>query len=336
MFTHGQAILGPPTLGEIIAASKSRDILGIADRDAIIDYIQRAIELATWKTNWDPYLGTMDICSDCCGVVTLPAEVGVIVACNVGGFPAQFRNSWFEYHQNGPGTERGPGNAGGFGYGGVGPDSGYTWDDRNKSAVFQDLKEWSYLAAIVENPEDGQGNLSIEVHGDTMDENYNTKFVVIQIPLLNNYAATDSAATQLKNITRVIKPVTKGYVKLIAFPGVQQANGRTIGYYAPSDTAPEYRRIRVNAACKWVRIKYRRSEIRLVDDTDLVPFPSKQAMLFLLKSIRLFETNNLDVAQAYENKAVALLLERQLIEDGPATFKIQVEPGFGMGCTDYR
>ena len=147
MFTHGQAILGPPTLGEIIAASKSRDILGIGDRDSIIDYIQRAIELATWKTNWDPYLGTMDICSDDCGVVTLPSEVGVILACNVAGFPAQFRNSWFEYHINGPGTEQGAGSSAvGMGFN----SSGYTWDDRNKSAVFQDLKEWLLIQLVKE------------------------------------------------------------------------------------------------------------------------------------------------------------------------------------------
>jgi len=334
MLTHGQPNLAPPILGDIITAAKTRDILGIDDRNTIIDYIQRAIEMVSWKTNWDPYLGQMDICCDCNGVVTVPSEVGTILACNVGGFPAQFRNSWFQYHINGPGTEWGAGTAGG--YGGVGPDTGYVWDDRGKHATFQDPKGWSYLAAIVENPADGQGNLTIEVHGDTMDANYNTKFEIVQIPLLNGYASTDSAATQFKTITRVIKPVTQGYVKLIAFAGVQGGAGETLGYYAPQETQPQYRRIRVNAACKWVRIMYRRAEIKLVYDNDLVPFPSKQAMLLLLKSIRLWETNNTDLGQVYENKAYQLLLEQQLIQDGPATFKIQVEPGFGLGCTDYR
>ena len=81
---------------------------------------------------------------------------------------------------------------------------------------------------------------------------------------------------------------------------------------------------------------YRRSEIKLVYDTDLVPFPSKQAMLFLLKSIRLFETNNIEIAQAYENKAIQILLDMDYIQNGPATFKLQVEPGYGLGCIDYR
>jgi hypothetical protein len=327
MLTHGQASLGPPTLGEIITASKSRDVLGIDNRDAIIDYIQRAIELATYRAQWDPLLGTMDICSDECGLVTLPSEVGTILACNVGGFPALFRNSWFQYHINGPGSERGPG---------VGAMCDYTWDDQGFSPVFQNLNGWSYVAAFVEDTDDGQGNLSLQVYGDTMDSNYNEKFVMVTVPLLNGYAATDPNATQFKRITRVVKPVTAGYVKLIAFPGVQQANGRTLGYYAPNETQPQYRRIRVNAACKWVRVKYRRSEIKLVYDTDLVPFPSKQSMLFLLKSIRLFETNNIEIAQAYENKAIQILLDMDFIQNGPATFKLQVEPGYGLGCIDYR
>ena len=97
MLTHGQPNLAPPILGDIINAAKTRDILGIDDRSVIIDYIQRAIEMVSWKTNWDPYLGQMDICCYCNGIVTVPSEVGTILACNVGGFPAQFRNSWFQY-----------------------------------------------------------------------------------------------------------------------------------------------------------------------------------------------------------------------------------------------
>ena len=46
MLTSGQSPLGYPTLGEMIVASKNKDVLGISDRASIIDYIQRAIELA--------------------------------------------------------------------------------------------------------------------------------------------------------------------------------------------------------------------------------------------------------------------------------------------------
>ena len=174
MLTSGQPTLGYPTLGQMILASQSQDVLGIGDRDAIIDYLQRAIELAAWKANWDPYLGTMDICCDECGCVTLPSEVGVILACNVGGFPALFRNSWFEYHINGPGSR-----SGAMGYGGLaGPTTGYVWDDKGPVACFEDIKHWSYVAAFVEDQVDGSSGLEMQVFGETMDGNYNQKEVL--------------------------------------------------------------------------------------------------------------------------------------------------------------
>ncbi len=346
MLTHGQANLGYPTLGEMIVASKNKDVLGISDRDSIIDYIQRALELATWKANWDSYLGDMDICSDECGRVTLPREVGTILACNVGGIPATFRNGWFQYHINGPGSYRNGAQGGLSANGVLGNCVGYTWEEGLVPTI-QDLKEYSYVAAFVEDPIDGNGSLSLRVMGDTMDAGYNEKSVItipaagpstlgVVVPLLNGYAATDPAATQFRRIVRVVKPVTRGYVKLIAFPGQQMAQGRTLGYYGPNETDPMYRRIRVNSPCQWVRIKYRRSEIRLVDDTDIVPLPCKHALINLIKAVRLSDTNNLKASEEYVEVAVGILLDRELIVSGPATFKMQVDPSFGIGCCDLR
>lgn len=342
IFTRGQATLGYPTLGEMLLAAQSPDVLGISDRAKIIDYLHRAIELATWKANYNPYLGDMDICCDECGCVTLPSEVGVVLACNVGGFPAYFRNNWFEYHINGPGSF---GNS--VNNGRLGPICPFTWDDRGNSPVFQDLRDWSYLAAIVEDATDGNGTLRLQVMGQTMDPNYNDKQVItipatgestpgVYIPLLQGWAATDPLATQFKRITRVIKPVTRGYVKLIAFPAVNGANGRTIGYYAPNETSPSYRRIRVGAQCEWVRLKYRRTEIKFVYDTDIIPLPSKQALVNLLKAVRKSDKDQPEESMKYAAMAVQILMERAFIEDGPANFAIQVQPGVGIGGIDWR
>jgi hypothetical protein len=336
IFTAGQSTLGYPTLGEIINASKNNDVLGISDRASIIKYIQRAITLAAWKANYNPYLGDMDICADSYGLVTLPSEVGVILACNVGGFPALFRNNWFQYHINGPGSPRG-----------CGPVCGYTWEEQNLSPVFQDIRQWSYVAALVEDATDGNGSLSLQVFGETMDASYNQKQAItipgsgasspgVVVPLLAGFAATDPAATQFRRITRVIKPVTRGYVKLVAFPGTNLAQGVTIGYYAPNETAPAYRRIRVGVRCEWVRIKYRRSEIKFVYDSDIIPLACEHALLMLIKAVRLYDTNNPDLGDKYTKLAVDLLLERELIENGPGVFQMQVDPGFGIGCVDFR
>jgi hypothetical protein len=324
------------TLGKIIEASKSNDLLGISDRTKIIDYINRAIEIAAYRANWNPYVSTLDVCSDKCGFITLPDFVDTVLASNVGGRPALFRNSWYEYHINGLGSNSSCGGA-----------CGVFWDDKMWSPTFQDVKQWSLIAAICEDPIDGNGSLELIVQGETVDANYNQKEVLtipttgpsspgVRVQLLNGYAATDPNATMFKKITQVTKPVTRGYVKLIAFPPTQLGQAVTIGYYGPNETNPRYKRMRVSCGCEWVRIKYRRKTIDLVNDYDIVPLASYQATLDLLKAIRLRETNNIELAEKYETKAVQLLQDIQTIEDGPNWGPLQVDPSFGIGCIDYR
>lgn len=321
------------TLGTVIEASKSDAILGIADRQKIISMISRAVELAAYKANWNPFLGTMDICSDGCGMVTLPSFVGTVLQVNVGGCPTVFRSHWYEFHLNGFGSK-------------CGPCCGFS-DDKDWSPIFQDLKEWSIVTAICEDAIDGNGALEMVMEGETKDANLNTKEAItipvsgpstrgIRIPLLFNVANTVTPLVYFRSITRVTKPVTRGYVKILAFPVRQMAMPVTLGYYAPKETNPTYRRIRVGCSCQWVRIRYRRSSLTLVEDYDVVPLGSFQATLDLLKSIRLSDSNNIDASEAYLAKAVRLLTEVQSIESGNTYTPIQVEKNFSVGTIDYR
>jgi hypothetical protein len=324
------------TLGRIINASKSNDILGISDRAKIIDYIQRAIEIAAYRANWDPYVGTLDVCSNNSGCITLPDFVETVLAANVGGSPALGRSSWFEYHINGLGSNANCGAA-----------CGVYWDDKMWSPTFQDLHGWSLVAAICEDPIDGNGSLELIVQGETMDANYNQKMALtipvtgpsssgVRVPILTGYASTDPKATSFKKITQVTKPVTRGYIKLIGFRPEQLSQAVTIGYYAPHETNPIYKRMKVSCTCESVRVKYRRKTLELVNDYDLVPLDSYQATLDLLKAIRLRETNNIDIAEKYEIKAIQLLNDIQTIKDAATWTPIQVDPSFGVGTIDYR
>ncbi len=287
-----------------------------------------------YKGNLDPTLGFLDVCSDECGIVTLPYFVGTVLQVNVGGNPTIFRSYWYQFHVNGWGNK-------------CGQKCGFTTDDLMWSPVFQDLKEWSLVTALCEDPTDGNGSKVMVIEGETMDAAGNIKqaFTIpasgpsssgIQIPLLNGVANTDTPVTFFRNITRVTKPVTRGYVKVIAFPMRQMALSTTIGYYAPNETNPRYRRIKVGARCKWVRIVYRRTELPLVNDYDILPVSSYQAMLDLIKSIRLSDSNNPDAAEIYMNRAVRLLFEVQAVESGSTYLPMMIEPGYGVGTIDYR
>jgi hypothetical protein len=320
------------TLGRVIFGSKSDAILGTSDREVAIDFINRAIELAADHANWDIWLDNLDICSDGCGVVTLPSFVDTVLQVNVGGRPTVFRSDWFQFHLNGPGSEC------------CGPACGFS-DDQGWSPIFQDLKEWSVVAAICEDAIDGNGTLEMIVEGETKDANLNTKTVYtipatgpstagIKIPLLINVANTVMPLVYFRKITRVTKPVTRGYVKLIAFPIRQMALPATLGYYEPYETTPMYRRIKVACSCKWVRVRYRKSESPLVNDWDILPLASYQASLDLIKSVRLSDANNIKASEAYLAKAIRLLKE---IQGRDATYTpMVVEPGFGVGCIDPR
>ncbi len=322
------------TLGQVIAGSKSAGILGVGDRATIIEYINRGLDLAVYTANYNVWLATLDVCSDECGLVTLPSFVGTVLQVNVGGWPTIFRNDWFNFHVNGPGDQ-------------CGPSIGFS-NDNMWSPIFQDLKEWSVVVALCEDATDGNGSKTMIVQGETMDAQGNIKDAItipttgastrgVNIPLLAGVANTDSATpTWFRSVTQVTKPVTRGYVKLIAFPIRQMALATTLGYYAPNETNPTYRRIRVGQKCKWVRIRYRRSSITLVEDYDLVPIASYQAMLDLIKAVSLSDAGNVAGSEAYLAKAVRLLNQIQSIESGTTFSPMQVEPGFGVGTIDFR
>lgn len=332
------------TLGSVITASKSDSILGISDRARIIEYIRRGLELGIFNGNYDIMVDTIDVTSDAAGIVTLPYFVGTVLQVNVGGYPTIFRSGWYEWHINGGGT------CGvGYGYGGTGGNSTLApfSTDIGWSPVFQDLREWSVVAAICEDPTDGNGSKVMTVEGETMDAQGNIKAAItipttgastsgVQIPLITNWANTDPALTYFRKITRITKPVTRGYVKLIAFPIRQMALSVNIGYYAPNETNPNYRRIKVGASCQWVRLRFRRAMLPLVDDNDIVPISSFQAMLDLIKSVRLSDSNNPDLSEVYLRKAVRLLDQIQSVESGSTYSPMQVEPSLGIGTIDFR
>src|SRR6478736_817292 len=334
------------TVGRIVEASKSKDVLGVSDRRVILDYLYRAIEIAAYKGNFDPWLKNLDVCADASGCVVLPSFVGTVLSVNIGGRPSIFRNQWYQFHINGTGSTGGYG-AGLNGGAGCGPGLGWVSDDLGWTPVFQNLTDWMYVAAICEDPLDGNGSLNLIVEGETVDQNCNPKMAItipamgpsssgVRVPIINGFPVTDVNATAFRRITQVTKPVTRGYVKLIGFKNESNSLGVTLGYYAPNETNPRYRKIRVSQACQWVRIRFRMAEVPLVNDWDIVPLESYQATLDLLKAIRLRETNNYDVAEVAETKAVNLLREIQAIQDGPAMDPLQIEPGFGIGTIDYR
>lgn len=350
------------TLGEVIEQSKSSSVLGIDDstqagRSKIISYIKRALDLGSYETNYDPWIGKLDTQSDACGFVTLPGFIDTVLAVNVGGFPSGFRDKWFEFHINGPGSGMASNalNNGwvGVGAGTYGVGSGVAasaWSDRMTSPVIEDIQQPSALACVCDNREDGEAGLKLTVQAVcTSPTGYQQEALTtvgpdapgtaIFVPLkwdARGYATSDPDATLINRVIQVQKPETKGYVTLYAVAPQQGARLALLGRYGPKETLPQYKRLQVTAGRSWVRLMYRIKTPDFLYDYDIVPIESLEAMLSLIKAVRFRETNDYGNGQAALTVAVDILNKIQNIRDGPATVALQVDPGFGNIQMDLR
>jgi hypothetical protein len=350
------------TLGEVIEQSKSSSVLGIDDstqagRAKIISYIKRALDLGSFETNYDPWIGLLDTQSDACGFVTLPSFIETVLAVNVGGLPSGFRDKWFEFHINGPGSSNwGMGlNSGWVGVGigayGVGNSmASSAWSDRMTSPTIQDIQQPSALACVCDNREDGEAGLKLTVQAIcTSPTGYQQQAITtvgpdapgtaIFVPLkwdARGFATSDPDTTLVNRIIQVQKPETKGYVTLYAVAPQQGARMMLLGHYGPKETLPQYKRMQVTAGRSWVRLMYRIKTPDFLYDYDIVPIESLEAMLSLIKAVRFRETNDYATGQAALAVAVDILNKIQSVRDGPGTVNLQVDPGWGGVAMDLR
>jgi hypothetical protein len=124
--------------------------LGKCSNDFAYARITEAVKLLANKNkgSWNPLIGYVDICTTPrdCQTVTLPYEVDVPMAINIGGYPKIFHNKWAEFHLNGLGSNS--------------LSSDY-WEDIGYFPCVDDIKDWGYLAAVSELKTDLGKNLRI-------------------------------------------------------------------------------------------------------------------------------------------------------------------------------
>ena len=272
----------------------------------------------------------------------------------MNGNPSWGNTSYFEFVLGGPGSVGGAGgfagSSSGIGSAGLGGwgQVGSIWEDRLWSPTYDGVDTYSCLACVTENPSDGNKGLYLIVEGEvdgppgmgfetaqSIDPQTGLTVRGVRVPLMSGLASTDAGVTLFRNITRVIKPVTQGFVKLMAFQPKQGASVRTVGHYGPQETLPRYRRIRVNSGKAWLRIRYRIAKVHLLYDYDVLPIASVEAMLMAIKAVFLREANRWDEADKCIALAVQTMMEIQTTEDGGAAqFVMQCDPADTLGTVD--
>jgi hypothetical protein len=281
-------------VSDILAEAKN--VLGSCNADTVYRRITDAVRLANNQLKGDANVAQMDLCV-CNGCVTLPADVGTVLAVNVGGRPTLMRDQWFQYHINGSGSENSQ------------PCS-YT-DELGSVTTFKEPSGPVKLVAEIENALDS--NCTLRVFG--WDENGKRIYTEgansvledgILIPTVYGYSVPNPDAPSVARIDRIQKSATNGFVKLIAIDPTTLASHTLIGYYQPWETNPNYRRIRVGDQ-SWVRMKYKKKDLEVRGSADWINIENREALILLLKAVKFRLDNQIDQAKNYEIEGMRLL-----------------------------
>lgn len=276
--------------------TEAKEVLGRCDETVVFKRITDAVKLANNQGKFDVALGVMDVCV-CDGCVTLPADVGTVLAMNNGGFPSLMRDQWFQYHANGPGSQ-------------CCIPWGYS-DELGMVCTYKDPSAPVRLVAEVENSQDS--NTPLRVFG--WDENGKRIYTEdaagvlrdgMLIPTVYGFAVPNIGFPLIGRIDRITKEVTNGFIRLVAIDATTFESHTQIGYYLPWETTPYYRRIRVPDRT-WVRIKYRKRDMDVRSSSDWINIENREALILLIKAVKFRIDNQIEQGRSYETEGMRLL-----------------------------
>jgi len=278
------------------------------------------------------------------GIVPLPANVETVLWANTDTVPAKIFGRPYEFLSSGLGD----------------------LDYRDSSTGYKDLADrgdgWPTMYDV---PEDDDGlylhlysdsatdvgppaETALITYTDTDSRTQQVDFDMETWPVSGN-PSTSGTVTELidespsgitaVSVERVVKPTTAGYVYLVA---VDHETGEytLLARYNPTDTIPQFRRYELTnvsdsttETCVLLLVRLR--VLDLLNDDDVVPLDSMQALKLMMMAIRDENAGRLDTAGAYEGKAIDLMdnrTEANTTAGSPPTI-INVDHRMSLGRT---
>lgn len=308
----------------------AKQVIGACDDAKLLRWIGDAVSLVCNKEDLEGIKGWADICTVGCSChegtpcgngagcgrrcISLPREVLTVIGVNLGGQPLLGRSQLFEFHLNGTGSCR---TVCEWSY----DDKGYGWP------TYRDLITPKKLVAYVANPADNgvplivfgydsAGNLLRRQENGVWYDGY-------RVPTIYGVAVPDDNAPLVARITRVQKGVSVAQIRLSTIDD-DGISGTLLGVYEPDETLPQYRRIRLNRSCSWVRIAYIKSISEFKSRWDHIPMSSRVAFLMALQARKFYSEQQLAQGQQYEANASRLELEAQMKLEPPSYMPPQI------------
>lgn len=293
---------------------EAKKIVGSCNEDTFFRWLTDAISLISNKMDPESLRGYLDICTTGGNCVTLPREVLTVLAVNIGGRPTLGKDVLFSFHQNGPGDCRG--------------NCAWSWYDQGGAHfTYKDIVEPVKLVAYLQRPEDTGSKLIVYGYddaGNRLRHQVSGQWIDgFPIPTIYGYAIPDSSMPKIARIVGIVKDRTVGSVRLSTIDD-SGVTGTLLGVYEPDETLPQFRRIKLQRNCGWVRIAYIRVNPKILAKTDLIPLRSRTAFLLALRALKFYNDQSLGEAQTYEANAVRLEVEAQQNAEAPLFHPIQV------------
>lgn len=290
-----------------------RKILGTCSEKHGFSKLTDTIEVLSNSGDFDPLIGFVDICVSG-RVVTLPREVDVPIAVNIGGRPTIGRDMLFRHHYNGTGDCRVP--------------CDWSWDDQGVVPVYRDLATPSKLIATVNDEDDqnselwayGYNDSGVWVRSKKADGTWVDGY---QVPTVFGYSLPDAEAPFFSRIVRIRKAETNAPIRLSSFD-VSATTGTLIGVFDWDEKEPSYRRIKLNMDCDWIRVAFRRRVYKITNMQAVLPINSLAGIKMMLWAMKYYDEADLAKGAAYEATARRWITEAQWAHGTNLNMPIQV------------
>lgn len=307
------------------------EIFGPIGVQKLLDKMTVATEtLKNKNPAWDATDGYVDLKVGAGGLTTLPRYIKAPIAVNWGGKPMIPRNKWFEFHLNGSGSDCG---------------SSTHWDNLGEVVTVEDPSRPFRLVAINDLEVDngttvrvfGVGSNGKVMRTANPDLDSSEKYIDGLILTANaSNVLPNGESPWFRRITRIIRDKTSGYQQLLAYNDCD-SDPIMIGYYYPEETEPRYWRIKVpysggycntsagqNPCYPWIRVRYRRRDLRVRELTDNLHLRSNLAIVNMMRAMKL-QATDLANGRNYELQAVEYLKEDQSANNPTDTFSFQID-----------
>jgi hypothetical protein len=322
---------GVLTAGDVF--DDAADIFGPIGRERLFDKITEATEALANKSQWDGMDGYVDILSDGRGYISLPPQIEVPVGMNFCNTPAQMKSRWYEFHINGIGSRCIPCDS---------------WMDVGEYPIIVEPPSGVRLYAISSFEADRGASVRAYGYDQTgswirsIENNVYVDGEIIPVSVRTNTDAPEQipvTSHEFAQISRVSKSVTDMQIELwggtsnytqqdFISPPVANDPPTTplfLAYYEPDETEPMFRRIKVPANVTWVKMRFRKTTLKITKMSDVINMRSKTALVTMLRSLKALDVGDINASQGFETVAVKLISEEQMSRNPAETFDIQYD-----------